>query len=185
MPRALQANKQAVRPRAPRAVLLLPCSASQMPCQGGAAMGTPPEQALRIKQRRYQCGCWPDLAMSSWLLCIPLHGWCRPQPCTSGMAYGQESRWGRTDRRHRASAVGKVLVSLLFLTVGKSLLHVSQHCPAPPEHVCARRRYRSSPVAGRETEAGSTPQRLPQERLGKSVSMEHLVPLPRTVLAWH
>lgn len=69
-------------------------------------------------------------------------------------------------------------VSLLFLTVGKSFLPVSQHCPLLQSTSCARKRYRSSPVAGRETEAGSSPHCLP---LVKTVSMKHPVPLQHLV----
>lgn len=186
VPRALQAKNQAVQSLA---ALLLPCSAPQMLWQGGSATATPPEQALRIKAA--EVSAWL-LARHSSEFVAPLHpsAWLVPPPTSRpgqlqaeqahaiSVPYGQQW-WGWTDCCLCASAVGKVPGSLSFLTVGKSLLHILWRCPALPEHAQARRRNRSAPPAGRETEAGSTPGRS-KERLG----MKHLVPLQCMGLAW-
>lgn len=80
--RALQSkNPQAVRPHTPHAALAR--------CQGGAARGTPPEQALRIKHQRYQCGCWTDAASLCAAGATPRHIRHKHQECPTGGREGQ------------------------------------------------------------------------------------------------
>lgn len=104
--------------------------------------GHPPRASFEDKAA--EVSAWM-LARHSCELVAPPHPSARPVPPpastdtaqllrTAGQASTshQESTWGRTDSCHCASAVRKVPISLPFLTAGKSLLHISQHCPAPP-----------------------------------------------------